>query len=415
MTVETLTIDRIAAGGVGVGRISDGRVAFVPRTAPGDRIEMRVMQVAPRFVRGRLVRILEASPDRVEPGCPHYVADECGGCQLQHLPVEAQQSARRAIVGDAIRRIGKLAADDPPLVPAAQEWGYRAKISLTRRVDGAVGYHRYDRPGEIFPVRECPIADPGINRLLARLRENRPELPRHLSRLVLRLDRSGAEHVVVETGEGSLWQGGRALHAAIRGDAPLTVWWRQAGEAPRAVAGSASAYPPTAFEQVNPVMGDQVRAAAVSRLGTVGGCSVWDLYAGIGETSTMLAEGGADVVSVEWDRSAVAEAARRQAPLGRQIERIAGAVERVIGSLGRPDRVIVNPPRTGLDAVVVDGLRERRPERIVYVSCDPATLGRDLGRLVGSGPPAYRLVNLEAFDLFPQTAHVETVAVMERI
>ncbi len=414
MTTETLTIDRIAAGGVGVGRLADGRVAFVPRTAPGDRIEMRVMQVAPRFVRGRLVRIIDASPDRIEPGCPHYAADECGGCQLQHLPAEAQRSARRAIVGDAIRRIGKLAADDPPLVPAAEEWGYRAKISLTRRVDGAVGYHRYDRPGEIFPVRECPIAAPGINRLLARLRQSRPDLPRHLSRLVLRLDRSGAEHVVVETGEGPVWQAGRALYAAIRGEAPLTIWWRQAGEAPRAVAGSDSAYPPTAFEQVNPVMGDRVRAAAVDRLGAVGGCSVWDLYAGIGETSTMLAEGGADVVSVEWDRSAVAEAARRQAPFGRQIERIAGAVERVIGSLGRPDRVVVNPPRTGLDPAVVDGLRARRPERIVYVSCDPATLGRDLARLVGSGPPVYRLVQLEAFDLFPQTAHVETVAVMER-
>ncbi|MBX3145544.1 MAG: class I SAM-dependent RNA methyltransferase [Gemmatimonadales bacterium] len=414
MTTDILAIDRIAAGGVGVGRLSDGRVAFVPRTAPGDRVEMRVMQVAPRFVRGRLVRIVEPGPDRTEPGCAHYVADECGGCQLQHLPTEAQRTARRAIVGDAIRRIGKLSADDPPLVPAASEWGYRAKISLTRRPDGAVGYHRYDRPGEVFPVRECPIAAPGVNRLLARLRQSRPELPRHLSRLVLRLDRSGAEHVVVETGEGPVWQGGRALHAAVKAEAPLTIWWRQAGEAPRAVAGSDSAYPPTAFEQVNPVMGDRVRAAAIERLGAVGGRSVWDLYAGIGETSSLLAERGADVVSVEWDRSAVAEAARRQARYGRQIERIAGAVERVIGSLGRPDRVVVNPPRTGMATEVVDGLRERGPDRIVYVSCDPATLGRDLARLVGRGPPAYRLVSLEAFDLFPQTAHVETVAVMER-
>jgi 23S rRNA (uracil1939-C5)-methyltransferase len=159
------------------------------------------------------------------------------------------------------------------------------------------------------------------------------------------------------------------------------------------------------FEQVHPAMGDKVRAFALTALGQVGGHHVWDLYSGIGETTSALVFAGASVESVESDRRAVAEAEAR----GPAAERHVGRVERILGRLRAPSLVITNPPRTGMDERVVGELERRSPKRIVYISCDPATLARDLTRM-----PSFRLVTVVAFDLFPQTAHVETVAVLDR-
>jgi 23S rRNA (uracil1939-C5)-methyltransferase len=158
------------------------------------------------------------------------------------------------------------------------------------------------------------------------------------------------------------------------------------------------------FEQVHPEMGDRVREFAVQQLGELSGRKVWDLYAGIGETTAQLAARGADVESVELDRRAVAEADAR----GPAARRLSGRVEDLLRKLGRPDLVMVNPPRTGMDERVSAELARVRPDRLVYISCDPATLARDLQRL-----ERFQLMLVQAFDLFPQTTHVETVAVLE--
>ena len=171
------------------------------------------------------------------------------------------------------------------------------------------------------------------------------------------------------------------------------------------MAGAGEAYPAMVFEQVHPEMGDRVRSHAIEALGSVGGRRVWDLYAGIGDTTAALVRAGATVESVESDRRAVAEADRR-GPVAR---RHAGRVEYVLGELAAPELVITNPPRTGMDARVAEALERLRPERVVYISCDPATLARDLSRL-----PGFSLTDAVAFDLFPQTAHVESVVVLER-
>jgi 23S rRNA (uracil1939-C5)-methyltransferase len=173
------------------------------------------------------------------------------------------------------------------------------------------------------------------------------------------------------------------------------------------VFGAKTAYPVMVFEQVHPAMGDRARAHAIAELGAVAGQHVWDLYAGIGETSRALAQRGATVESVERDARAV-QIAEAQAIPG--ITRIAGQVENVLGRLHRPDAVIVNPPRTGLPEPVARRLGASNAARVIYVSCDPATLARDLTRL----EPAYRLGSVRAFDLFPQSAHVETVVRLER-
>jgi 23S rRNA (uracil1939-C5)-methyltransferase len=405
--MSPIRIERLAAGGDGVGRLDDGRAVFVPRTAPGDLLELSTVRQYRRFARARPGRLLEGGPGRVEPPCPHYTADECGGCQLQHLALPDQQAARRAFVGDALRRLARLDVSDPELVPAERAFEYRTKLTLSAAGHGgAIGLRRYDRPGDIFSLDRCHITVPQIMTLWSALRGVRSLLPGNLDRLVLRLDRSGGLHVVARVSGTAAWTKAESLHRwlADRGQ-PVTLWWHPEGGAPRAVAGAGEAYPATVFEQVHPEMGDRARAFAVSKMGDVSGQTVWDLYAGIGETTAALARAGALVESVEVDTRAVA-AAEASGPAAR---RHAARVEDAVDRMRAPARVVTNPPRTGMDARVTAAIERARPERVVYLSCDPATLARDLTRL-----PSYRLETVRCFDLFPQTAHVETVAVLER-
>src|SRR5437016_6700320 len=160
---DVVAITAIAAGGEGVGRLADGRAVFVARTAPGERVRLREgVKLHKSFARGELAEVVAPGAVRVTAPCQHYVQDHCGGCQLQHVSYEAQLEAKRAIVGDALRRIAKLDIPDPEIVEAVEEWRYRAKLSLAvRRGKGrgrAVGLHPYDRPGTVFPLTDCHIA-----------------------------------------------------------------------------------------------------------------------------------------------------------------------------------------------------------------------------------------------------------------
>ena len=201
---DPVTITRIAVGGEGVGRLSDGRVVFVPRTAAGDRIRLRVgsLQRHRNFARATLGEIVEASPGRVAPPCPHYVREHCGGCQLQHLAYDEQLQAKRAIVGDTLRRIGKLDLADPEIVEALDEWRYRSKISMAAKA-AAIGLHPYDRPNFVFPLADCHITDFRLMALWRELRSHLALLPTSLTRLTLRLDREGRRHIIVEAAAGA--------------------------------------------------------------------------------------------------------------------------------------------------------------------------------------------------------------------
>ena len=405
--MTAVRILRLAAGGDGVGRLQDGRTVFVPRTAPGDLVEITQLRTHRRYARARSSRVLERSADRVEPRCPHYVDDECGGCQLQHLASTAQREARRGSVGDALRRIARLDVPDPEIVPADEEFEYRTKITLAVDEGGRrIGLHPLDRPDRVFDLVRCHIATSELMSLWAEVGALRGLLPSALRQIVLRLDRGGGLHLVLAMAGRRRWDGADALHrelAARHVDA--TLWVQPEGGEAVAVAGAPAPFPATVFEQVHPAMGDKVRAFALAALGQVQGRHVWDLYAGIGETTSALLRAGASVESVESDRRAVAEAEAR----GPAAERHVGRVERILGRLRTPSLVIANPPRTGLDGRVAAELERLSPKRIVYISCDPATLARDLTRM-----PGFRLVTAVAFDLFPQTAHVETVAVLDR-
>lgn len=371
--------------------------------------------MAKRYARAEVAGLVAASADRVDPACPHYLGDDCGGCQLQHLTMPAQLAAKRAMVGEALRRIAKLEVEDPEIVPAASAWGYRNKVTLTAAERGRrIGFHRQGRAGEIFDLDRCRIADAALMDCWAVVRGHRDLLPEGVDQLVLRRDRAGTVHLTARVTWQTAWVHARQLHAIlVRRGAPAVLWWEPEQGAPRAVAGADEAYPAAVFEQVHPAMGDQVRHWAVAQLGELGGTTAWDLYAGVGETTALLADAGAAVVSVEVDARAVREAERRGPTAGAR--RHAGRAEEVVPGLARPDEVVTNPPRAGMDERVSAAIAEAGPRRLAYVSCDPATLARDLARMRsmwrGGTPP--RLAALRAFDLFPQTAHVETVAILE--
>jgi 23S rRNA (uracil1939-C5)-methyltransferase len=399
---EVVTITGIAVGGDGVGRLSDGRVVFVPRTAPGDQIRLRddSLERHRKFARAEVGQIARASPDRVDPPCPHYVHDHCGGCQLQHVAYDAQLVAKRAIVGEALRRIGKLEIADPEIVEALDEWRYRSKISMA--VKTAIGLHPYDRPNFVFPLADCHITDFKLMALWRVLRGKLALLPDRLTRLTLRLDREGRRHIIAESA-GEPWLRADELRRALEAD--VVCWWQPVDGAARVVAGPETGFPATAFEQVNPGMGMLARRWAVDQLGDVRSQAVWDLYGGIGDTAALLVERGATVTSVDADEEAVTWA-RGRLPA---VRFIAAKAEDILPSLPAPHAVVVNPPRAGLHWDVTLRLTSEPVSKLVYISCDPATLARDLQRLNVN----YVIKGVRAFDLFPQTAHVETVAFLE--
>jgi 23S rRNA (uracil1939-C5)-methyltransferase len=394
-------IASIAAGGDGVGR-TDGMVVFVPRTAPGDLAQVR-LAASKRFARGRLESIQVASPARVEPPCPHYTIDRCGGCQLQHLAYDAQLAAKSGIIADSLRRIGKRDVTPPEVVPSVAQWRYRRKLTLHLRRAGTrwiAGLHPYDDPAGVFDLRDCPITEERVIDAWNALRPLFDQLPRVPSlRAAVRLTQAGASLVV---------EGGKAWPTAERFFAQATVltelWWHaEGGRLQRIATRDVNTSAGASFVQVNARVADALRAHVLERVRHHQPARVVDGYAGMGDTAIPLAVEGRTVVAIELDRDAVATFRDR---LPSPSSAIVGRVEDHLRASLPADVVLLNPPRAGVDARVTTALEEvaTAPSAIVYVSCDPATLARDVARL-----RRYRVASVRAYDMFPQTAHVETV------
>jgi 23S rRNA (uracil1939-C5)-methyltransferase len=414
-------IDRIGAGGEGVGRLEKGRVVFVHRTAPGETVEARIVEQRRRWARGRLLRVVDPSPDRREPPCPF--ARECGGCALEHLEYPAQLDAKRQILEDALRRLGGVEVDVPPAVGSPLQTRYRNRVSFTLRRLGAgrvvAGFHALADPGRIVDVDgQCLLPEPAISAVWDRLRAAWDRDARRLPsgerlRLTLRGTADGAVALLV----GGGFSEGRPEELLEATEGLVAVWHRPEGGNTRLLAGAPTVRErwgeevfelgAAAFLQVNREAAALLDEAVLQAVGDVAGRTVVDAYCGVGNHARRLARSGARVTGIELDPDAVA-AANRDAPDGARF--MAGAVEEVIAGALPADVVILNPPRAGVAEPVTDALRAAPPTRIVYVSCDPATLARDVRRLA----PSFRVVSARPFDLFPQTAHVETVAILER-
>ncbi len=418
---ERLEIGSIAAGGEGVGRLPDGRAIFVHRTAPGDTVEARVVTERPRWARGRLLRVLSPSPDRREAPCPHYA--DCGGCTLEHLAYEAQLRAKAGIVAAALARIGGLAVETPQVVPSPSEFRYRNRVSFALRRGGAgevvAGFHALHDPDRIVPIGgDCLLPEPAIsiawNGIRAAWGRNANLLPSgETLRLTLRATDSGRVSLLIEGGY-SAGDPGRLLAAVPGLDA---VWHRRDGSDAEHVAG-APGLPETwgdeeidlggtAFLQVNRGAAERLEAWVFELAGDLGGRTVIDAYCGVGLRARAMARAGATVTGIEMDASAIRIAESLPVHGARFVT---ASVEDALRDALPADLVVVNPPRAGLDALVIDTLLAEPPARIIYVSCDPATLARDMSRLT----PAFTPGSIRCFDLFPQTAHVETVAELIR-
>ena len=427
--VVEMTIDSIAAGGDGVGR-TDGLVVFVPRSAPGDRGLVR-MQGGGRFARGQLESLAHPGPARVEPQCPHYVVDRCGGCQLQHIDYHGQLDAKIEIIRDALQRIGRRNVERPAIRPSPRQWRYRRKLTLALRRRGGsgewiAGLHPFDAPGRIFDLADCPITDERVLAVWRAIRAESKWLPAVPElRGAVRVPDDGSVAGTSFLLEGARrWPTYENFFDAVPSIGSL--WWRPDGQSRRRLAvrvpdaeaaddaGTGDAAVPDAsspdasaadasFAQVNADVAAALHAHVVDRVLSYHPATVIDAYAGSGDTAVPIAAAGSRVTAIELDRHGAARGAARLRPPSAMIE---GRVEDVLPSLLPADVVLLNPPRAGVDAVVTTTLATTpaRPAAIVYVSCNPATLARDIARL-----PGYRIASLVAFDMFPQTAHVETV------
>ncbi|MEO8195009.1 MAG: class I SAM-dependent RNA methyltransferase [Gemmatimonadales bacterium] len=403
--VISVEIESIAAGGDGVGR-SSGLVVFVPRTAPGELVTARVSGRG-SFARGSLRGITRRSEERVEPQCPHYTRDRCGGCQLQHLDYPAQLRAKERIIRDAVERIGKRKAEMEEVRPSPREWRYRSKLTLAmqRMPSGEwlAGLHPYDNPARIFALNDCPITD---RQVVATWREvlAKSELfpPVPALRGSVRLTRDGPIFVMM----GAMrWSKATEFFAAV--ETLSAAWWENEEGARRIIGDRRPArslqLPSASFAQVNPKVADELRKHVIAKVSAHSPQTLVDAYSGAGDIAVAFARLGVRVTAIELD----AEAARwcgMHLPEG-SVSLRARVEEALPGSLPA-DAVILNPPRAGADARVTEALEStsERPRVIVYVSCNPATLARDLARL-----PGYRIASMVPFDMFPQTAHVETV------
>jgi 23S rRNA (uracil1939-C5)-methyltransferase len=405
-------IESLAAGGDGVAHLADGMTVFVPRTAPGDEVLVAGLRRRRRYARAEAARILVAGASRVSPPCAHFEEDRCGGCQWQHLAPDAQRQAKARIVGDALRRLGGLDLADPDLVPSPRGYGYRSSITLTvnRTARGPVaGFHRAD-DASVFPLHRCEIACAELNDLWRAIGPALGSVPAGDDlRMRLRRARDGGLHVILSGGRGPWTAAGALGAAAAAGGCAATVWQRTARGTPRRLAGPDGEREALAFGQVNEEVAQALRAAVVEAVPDAAR-RVLDLYGGTGDAALALAGADREVVLVEADDEAARSAAERASRQGADLEVRAARVEDVIRRLLPADVVLVNPPRSGLAPGVSAALAEQAPETLVYVSCDPATLARDLARL---GARADRL-SVRCFDMFPQTSHVETLAVLRR-
>lgn len=422
---------RLAFGGEGI-TYHEGCVVFVPFTAPGDRIKYRITQRKKNFACGELLEILEPSPERIKPKCPYF--GTCGGCQLQHLNYAAQLNHKRQSIQDALSRQAKLTdIIVPPLIPATQQWAYRRRISLTlKSYQGhfRAGYTAID--GEsLLSISQCPIfveaEDPILQQVQAVAKsficQGNDEgkvtiLKRNNETFLLNFHfkqlPSNAEVVLKEASQlYPKWTG-------IIASSPKQTLQYGKLETQLEIDGLNFDFSPKAFIQNHPEQSLNIYQSICSHITTLQPKNVLDLYCGIGISSLMLARSSMNlnlktVVGVENNKEAIRLANQNANKNGiASVEFIHADVEQALAGLLnkiQPDVVIVNPPREGLHPSVIQNLIKRPPPTLLYVSCMPPTLARDLKLLCAE---KYQVATLEAYDMFPQTSHVETLVSCKR-
>ncbi len=422
-TEITVEIHGLGSSGEGVGSL-DGYVVFIDGALPGEVVKARFTQRGARHGRAELVSIEKASPDRVQPPC--HLFGRCGGCQLMHLHYEAQLAAKRQRVVDALERIGKLDGSIvAPCLASPSSLQYRNKIQLPVR-EGKLGLYAKNSH-DLVEVEHCHIHCSLGETILQTVRAHLPDSLRHvLIKSAVHTNQALVVFVSSQKPTPALQHIAQQLMAqnpAIRGvvhnlhSGPENVIL---GREYTVLAGTGFIYEtlsgltfkvsPASFFQVNPAQAENLYAKALEFAALSGQETVLDAYCGVGTLSLLFAQNAKEVVGVECVPEAI-EDARENARCNKvtNVRFVCDEAERFVRKFPRADVVLLNPPRKGCEPTFLDGVGRSRPQRVVYISCDPATLARDLARLEGIG---YRLRAVQPFDMFPQTAHVETVALL---
>jgi 23S rRNA (uracil1939-C5)-methyltransferase len=379
-------IERILPGGVGLAH-ADGKTVLVSLAAPGDHLRVEVEREQGNVLFASVVEVLTPSPVRVEPPCPYF--GRCGGCDFQQLTYEAQLAAKAGIISDCLQRIARL--DPLPSItvrPSPDNWRYR--VRATWQIDQEkreIGY--YERNSRrVCDVADCAVLMPGLQQTLEQVRATKwSEFPPEL------------KHLDVVAGENG-----------VSLSPPFADF--ETNDLDLRVGNEVYQYNAESFFQINPALLPELIDFALS---DAGGETALDLYCGVGLFTLPLSRRFAKVVGIEANQVATRFARRNLQQAGLTNARVVTATVagwvRTNANMDSVDFVLLDPPRAGAESVVIKGILDLHPKRISYVSCDPATLARDLKKLIAAG---YVVESIAAFDLFPQTHHVETVVLLRR-
>ena len=431
-----LTIEKLVYGGDGLARLpadehGPGKAVFVPFVLEGERIEASLLEQKRGFARGRAEMILQASSHRIEPHCPYFRS--CGGCHYQHATYEHQLEIKAAILKETLRRIAKLELETKITIHPSPPWNYRNRTRLRLRTapEFALGYYKFGSH-ELLPIEECPVSSPLINRAIAAFWQMgrarivpdpiheieffanaddtellieafcEPQTPSTLVREWADAARGTLPEVtgivVYKMGSSSATRLAEPKQVAVSGAGE--IYYRTGTASYRVSAGS--------FFQVNRhVINELVKIVAEADSGH----TALDFYAGVGLFSTVLSQRFAQVIAVESSQTSHADLLHNSPSNVKAVRAAAADFLRSGKDKLRPDLVVVDPPRSGLGETVVQSLVGLGAHRMTYISCDPATVSRDLAGLLCAG---YRIEQVHLVDLFPQTYHLESVFLLAR-
>jgi 23S rRNA (uracil1939-C5)-methyltransferase len=435
MSEHQVTIERMAFGGSGVGRV-DGKVCFVPFTAPGDRARIRATTEKRSYLQGEMVELLAPSPLRVTPPCP--VFGMCGGCNWQHLSYAAQMEAKQEIFADLLWRSGRVERERIlPIVPAPALYGYRSRLQFKLRFVAGELHMGFYRSGSHFVVdisQQCAIAHPVINRLLIEFRSFMSQFPEpdkvpqidvtvgddDAAVLVFHYIGDRADDIVDYLGKrGGMLSAGLYLQSGRKATlqriaGPEFLSYHVPDNFLAGVPELRLTFAAGAFSQVNYRQNLALMSTVFAWAGLTGREKVLDLYCGNGNFSIPLSHCAASVVGIEEYAPSIGDAPRNCDLNGvknasyRCTDAVSGLLQ-LAGAKERFDLVILDPPRTGA-AELVQHIPLVTPGKILYISCDPATLARDSGILKKFG---YEVVKCLPVDMFPQTYHLESVTLFK--
>jgi len=430
-----ITIEKLIYGGEGLAH-HEGATVFIPFVLPAERVAAAPVEQKKKFVRARLERLIEPSPDRAVPPCPHFGV--CGGCDYQHIPYDAQLRYKVEILRETLRRLGRIDWTGDITAHASPPWGYRNRAQWKiRRADNsgqgeaadsekmALGYYRANSTA-LCAIEQCSILSPLLLKTMLALREavSKGVLPRSLREIEACVDTADAKLLLTAAFAGyparaaELAQTFRSIvpeaqSLLLHDPASERMALEGPGYIECNVAGLTYRVGHFSFFQVNRFLVDELaRHVAEDGPSEASGANLaLDLFAGVGLFALPLAKSFQHVMAVE-SNPAAARDLESNVQQTRSVEVRPMDVDRFLEKYkGKPDRVVLDPPRAGLEPVAVRHLSRIAPARITYVSCDPPTLARDLAALVQGG---YEVSAIHLFDLFPQTFHMETVVHLRR-